>query len=148
MQSSWVKIKRNYTVQWVEGSGLKFCFCVLLADSCSFQMLVCCQLRRRGNPTERVMGRQPQGGPWPSRKGREHARWAGGQKVLDDPGQKGLGGAHILHGGCKVRGEGLSGAAGAGQNQTVRLGNTATPSVEEVRQLLTALQLRGTPPEP
>ena len=59
-QSSPVKAKGNYTVQWVEGSGFKFCFCVLSADSCSFQMLVCCQPHGRGNPTERVMGRPPQ----------------------------------------------------------------------------------------
>ena len=143
-----MKAKGSYTVQWVEGSGFKFCFCVLLTDSCSLRMLVCCQPHGRGNPTERVMGRQPQGGPWSSRKGCELAQWAGGQKALDYPGQKDLGGACILHGGCKVRGEGLAGAAGAGQNQTVRLQNTATPSVEEVRQLLGALQLRGTHPEP
>ena len=101
-----------------------------------------------GQPNRKGNGKAATEGPWSSRKGCELAQWAGGQKALDNSGQKDLGGAHILRGGCKVRGEGLLGAAGAGQNQTVRLGNTATPSTEEVRQLLGALQLRGTHPEP
>lgn len=57
---------------------------------------------RKGQPNRKGNGKAATGGPWSSRKGCELAQWAGGQKALDDPEQKDLGGAHILHGGCKV----------------------------------------------
>ena len=83
-----MKAKGNYTVLWVEGSGFKFCFCVLFADSCSFQMLVCCQPHGRGNPTERVMGRQPQKALGPAERAVNSPSGQGDRKHLTTLGRR------------------------------------------------------------
>lgn len=109
-----------------------------MADSRHFQMLVCCQPHGRDSPTENVVGRQLQGGPWSSRKGCEHSPWAGNREYLTTLGRK----IQEVLASCTLAVlsgvSGLWGAAGAGQYWTVRLGNTVTPCEEEAGQFLTA----------
>ena len=99
-------------------------------------MLVCCQPHGRDNPTENVVGRQLQGGPWSSREGCERSLWAGDRELLTTLGRK------IQHvpASCTLAVwsgvGGLCGAAGAGQDWALRLGNTVAPSEEEAGQLL------------